>query len=156
MFTGTTSTYQCSMHESKEDRSALRKIYTPDGYNDSYANLLDALNAVNWKLNRSGVKAPSEEALVNTRRLYELIGKPLDNIPTVHVGGTNGKGTTSFKISQCAHLSGLKVGLFVSPHISCFRERVQVGHELISEEDMLQYLPKILGLCVEHSIPATV
>ena len=92
---------------------------------------------------------------MNTRRLYELIGKPLDSIPTVHVGGTNGKGTTSFKISQCARLSGLKVGLFVSPHISCFRERVQVGHELISEEDMLQYLPKILGLCVEHSIPAT-
>ena len=52
VFTGTTSTYQCSMHESKEDRSALRKIYTPDGYNDSYANLLDALNAVNWKLNQ--------------------------------------------------------------------------------------------------------
>ncbi len=143
------------MFESKEDLSGMRGIYAPEGYSDSYANLLDALNALNGKLSRSGVKAPSEEALVNTQRLYELIGKPLDFIPTVHVGGTNGKGTTSYKISQCAHLSGLKVGLFVSPHISCFRERVQVGHELISEEHVLEFLPEILRLCVEHTIPAT-
>lgn len=144
-----------SVYESKDD-SSLKDIYTPKGYDSSYNNLLDALNRVNGKLNKSGVKAPSEEALVNTRRLYELLGKPLDRIPTVHVGGTNGKGTTSFKISQCAHLSGLKVGLFVSPHIACFRERVQVGHELISEADMLEYLPQILNLCVEHTIPATI
>jgi dihydrofolate synthase/folylpolyglutamate synthase len=143
-----------SVYESKDDNS-LKGIYTPTGYDASYSNLLDALYSVNGKLSRSGVKAPSEEALVNTRRLYELLGKPLDSIPTVHVGGTNGKGTTSFKISQCAHLSGLKVGLFVSPHIACFRERVQVGHELISEANMLEYLPQILRLCVEHTIPAT-
>jgi dihydrofolate synthase / folylpolyglutamate synthase len=136
-------------------KSAFEALYTPAGFEESYANLLDALHAVNWKLNRSGIKMPSEEALANTDRLYALIGRPLDGIPTVHVGGTNGKGTTCFKVSQCTHLSGLKVGLFVSPHISSFRERIQVGHELIPEAHMLEYLPRVLRLCVEHSIPAT-
>ena len=104
----------------------LKEIYTPHGYRDSYANILDTLYAVNGKLSRAGIKAPSKEHLVITNTLYELIGRPLDtgSIVTVHVGGTNGKGSTAYKIAKCAHMSGLKVGLFVSPHISSFRERV--------------------------------
>lgn len=136
---------------------ALEEIYTPHGYRDSYPNTLDTLYTVNAKLNRAGIKAPSEEHLVKTDTLYGLIGRPLDvgSMVTIHVGGTNGKGSTSYKVAQCAHLSGLKVGLFVSPHISSFRERVQVNHELIPEKDVLQCLPEILELCVEHKIAAT-
>ena len=135
----------------------MEEIYTPHGYKDSYPNILDTLYTVNGKLNRAGIKAPSVEHLAKTDALYGLIGRPLDagSIATIHVGGTNGKGSTAYKVAMCAHLSGLKVGLFVSPHISSFRERVQVNHELIPEEDVLQYLPEIFDLCVEHKIAAT-
>lgn len=136
---------------------SLEEIYRPHGYKDSYANLLDTLYTINGKLNRAGVKAPDEKALASTDKLYGLIGRPLDagSMRTIHVGGTNGKGTTAYKMSQCSHLSGLKVGLFVSPHISSFRERVQVNHELIPEVDVMKYLPHIFDLCVENEIKAT-
>ena len=99
--------------------------------------------------------APSESSLANTRQLYELIGRPLDRIQTIHVGGTNGKGSTSFKISECLRLSNIRTGLFVSPHWASFRERMQVDAALISEQEMLHHLPRVLRLCVDHHIPAT-
>lgn len=129
----------------------LNNIYYPVG--DDYASCLRRLYSINGSLNRDGIVMPND--LDGTRRLYQLLGSPLDRIPTIHVGGTNGKGTTSFKIAQCLKAAGLKTGLFVSPHISSFRERVQVNNELISEEDVVEMLPKICKLCVEHGIPAT-
>ena len=129
----------------------LNNIYYPVG--DDYASCLRRLYNINGSLNRDGIVMPND--LDGTRRLYQLLGSPLDRIPTIHVGGTNGKGTTSFKIAQCLKAAGLKTGLFVSPHISSFRERVQVNNELISEEDVVEMLPKICKLCVEHGIPAT-
>lgn len=50
---------------------------------------------------------------------------------------------------------GLKVGLFCSPHVSSFRERMQMNSDLISEEEVVRYLPQIYALCEEHDIPAT-
>jgi len=89
--------------------------------------------------------------------MYELIGRPLDadKIKVVHVGGTNGKGSTSFKISECLHRSGIRTGLFVSPHLSSFRERVQINGELVSEEQLVRNLPRVLELCAAHGIPLT-
>ena len=49
---------------------------------------------INAGLKRDGILAPQETSLENTRYLYDIIGRPLDNIPTLHVGGTNGKVTT--------------------------------------------------------------
>jgi dihydrofolate synthase/folylpolyglutamate synthase len=91
-------------------------------------------------------------------QLYEAIGRPLDRIPSILVGGTNGKvfrnfvafihsqspssvikGTTSLKIARCLQVSGMRTGLFVSPHISSFRERIQVDGELIEESDVEVY-----------------
>lgn len=73
--------------------------------------------------------------LENSQRLYEALGKPLDDIPVIHVGGTNGKGSVCFKTSKILELSGLKTGLFVSPHVSCFRERIQVNSEILPENE---------------------
>jgi folylpolyglutamate synthase/dihydropteroate synthase len=56
-----------------------------------YPSTLRYLYALNANLSRGGVQAPSHKSLDNTRLLYELIGKPLDKIPTVIIGGTNGK-----------------------------------------------------------------
>ena len=58
-------------------------------------------------------------------------------------------------MAECLRRAGLRTGLFVSPHISCFRERIQVQGELISEADVLLLLPQVLRLCVENEISAT-
>ena len=132
---------------------SLSGIYYPVG--STYPECLRRLYAINGLIKKDGIVMPGDDSLESTRKLYELMGKPLDRIPTIHVGGTNGKGTTSLKIAKCLQSSGLKTGLFVSPHISSFRERLQVNDVLVSEEEIVELLPKVLTLCVEHHIPAT-
>ena len=73
----------------------------------------------------------------------------------VHIAGTNGKGSVALKIANTLQQQGLKVGLFCSPHVSSFRERMQINGQIISEEDVVELLPKIYELCVKHDIPAT-
>jgi dihydrofolate synthase/folylpolyglutamate synthase len=133
----------------------MRGIYTPDGYDASYPELLRCIYRINDLLKSDGIMAPSDTALANVARAYELIGRPLDRIPVIHVGGTNGKGTTSFKVSECLHKSGLRTGLFVSPHLSSFRERVQINGHLVEEEEMVRNMPRVLQLCADEGIPLT-
>eukprot|EP01034_Spumella_vulgaris_P021644 gene21644-27684_t len=120
-----------------------------------YPAMLKTLYGINAGLKKDGILAPAGGSLYNTKRLYDLIGQPLDNIPTIHIGGTNGKGTTSFKVSECLRLSGYKTGLFVSPHLASFRERVQVDAQLIPEDNFVEHLKTLLELCAQHDIKAT-
>ena len=73
--------------------------------------------------------------------------------------GTNGKGSVSLKIARSIELSSpdgeVKVGLFVSPHISSFRERMSVNGLPITEAEVEEYMPRIFQLCEDHDIPAT-
>lgn len=112
-------------------RSVLRQLYKINTYN------------------------PVKMGLENTERLYSLIGRPLENLPIVHVAGTNGKGSVSLKTAECLRASGIKTGLFVSPHVSSFRERVQVNGVGLTEDDVVNMLPHIFSLCNKHNIPAT-
>ncbi len=71
--------------------------------------------------------------------LHEKLGRPLDRqerCKVVHVGGTNGKGSVSFKLAAALEASGLRTGLFVSPHVSSFRERAVVGGRGLEEEEV--------------------
>ena len=69
-----------------------------------------------WEMNTVNVNTPVTPA-GRIRRLYELVGEPLSKIPVVHVGGTNGKGSVSFKLSKVLQQSGLGQSLFVSSHL---------------------------------------
>jgi dihydrofolate synthase/folylpolyglutamate synthase len=51
--------------------------------------------------------------------------------------------------------SGLRTGLFVSPHLASFRERMQINGELISEDDVVRYLPRVMNYCALHQVPLT-
>lgn len=102
-----------------------------------------------------GISKPGADALKNTDDLYELIGRPLDIIPTIHVAGTNGKGSTSFKLAEGLKFSGLRTGLCTGPHISSFRERMQVNGELVSENEVVDLLDTVVELCAKHEISAT-
>jgi dihydrofolate synthase / folylpolyglutamate synthase len=53
------------------------------------------------------------------------------------------QGSVAFKLAKALEFSGFRTGLFVSPHVSCFRERMQVNGKLISEDDVIRHLTKV-------------
>lgn len=72
--------------------------------------------------------------LDTTRALLAAAGNPQDLFPTIHVAGTNGKGSVSTLIAAALHEAGLRVGLYTSPHLISFRERIRVDGVPISED----------------------
>lgn len=85
-----------------------------------------------------------DPALIEMRRLAAYFGNPEKNIRIVHVAGTNGKGSVSLKVARALQRMGLKTGLFTSPHIDTFRERVQVDGVLISKQHVVEHFESIL------------
>src|SRR5688572_9607566 len=85
--------------------------------------------------------------LENTFRLAELCGNPHSQLRFIHVAGTNGKGSTCAMLESIYRAAGLRVGLFTSPHLISFRERIQVNRQLIAEQrviEQVQALRKVL------------
>src|SRR2546423_9093822 len=76
--------------------------------------------------------------LDNTFKLAALVGNPQHRLRFIHVAGTNGKGSTCAMLESIYRAAGLRVGLFTSPHLVSFRERIQVNRELISEADVVR------------------
>ena len=75
-----------------------------------------------------------KEGLYNTLKLDEHFGHPHQHFKTIHVAGTNGKGSCSHTLAAILQASGLKVGLFTSPHLVDFRERIRVNGQTVSEQ----------------------
>ena len=75
--------------------------------------------------------------LHRTEELLERLGRPQDRLRIVHVAGTNGKGSTCAFTAGILQAAGYKVGLFTSPYVLRFNERIQVNREDISDEDLL-------------------
>jgi dihydrofolate synthase/folylpolyglutamate synthase len=76
--------------------------------------------------------------LENTRKLAELAGNPHGKLRFIHVAGTNGKGSTCAMLESIYRAAGLKVGLFTSPHLVSFAERIQVNRVPASEADIVR------------------
>lgn len=96
-----------------------------------------------------------KDGLVNMARLNQILDEPDRSYKIIHVAGTNGKGSVSTKIAKALQLSGYRVGLFTSPHIASFRERVLVDDHMISKEDTARLLTQLFALCQQHLVPAT-
>jgi len=109
------------------------------------------------RLYKTNLFHPVKMGLDNIHQLHRALGSPMDrpNMKVIHIAGTNGKGSVALKIAKAFELSNYRTGLFVSPHISSFRERIQVNSNIISEEEVAQKLPIIYKLCEEQNIPAT-
>ena len=71
--------------------------------------------------------------LETTRALLAEVGDPQTVFPAIHIGGTNGKGSVSTLVAEALRAAGLRVGLYTSPHLVSFRERIQVDGAPISE-----------------------
>lgn len=81
--------------------------------------------------------------LENAFRLAEIFGHPQAGLRFIHVAGTNGKGSTCAMLESAYRRSGLKVGLFTSPHLVSFTERIQVNRQPISESDLAQLVQRM-------------
>ncbi|MCK4317589.1 bifunctional folylpolyglutamate synthase/dihydrofolate synthase, partial [Candidatus Bathyarchaeota archaeon] len=103
--------------------------------------------ALDWLYNvrRFGPK----RTLVPTRHILKLLGDPQNSFRSIHVGGSNGKGSTSAMIASILGATGAKVGLFTSPHLEAFIERVKVDDMEIPREDAARLLTEIRPLFEE-------
>ena len=81
--------------------------------------------------------------LETTRRLAALAGNPHERLRFIHVAGTNGKGSTCAMLESIYRQSGLRVGLFTSPHLVSFAERIQVNREWIPETEIVRLVEEL-------------
>lgn len=83
------------------------------------------------------------KGLDRMRRFMELLGNPQDQLQYVHITGTNGKGSTTAMLNSVLKHAGYKAGMFVSPYVLEFRERVQIGGEMIPKEELVRIVAQI-------------
>jgi dihydrofolate synthase/folylpolyglutamate synthase len=93
--------------------------------------------------------------LKNCEQLQSLLNFPDRTYATIHVSGTNGKGSVTTKIAFALQAAGYKVGLYTSPHIACFRERIRINGNMIPEHAVEELLTKLFTLIEKEAIPAT-
>src|SRR5574344_1632589 len=84
--------------------------------------------------------AAYKEGLENTHILDEHFGHPHRQFPTIHVAGTNGKGSCSHTLAAVLQSSGYKVGLYTSPHLRDFRERIRINGEPVPEQYVVDFV----------------
>ena len=93
------------------------------------------------KLLTSKEKFHIELGLDRVGKVLEFLGNPQDKIKTVHVAGTNGKGSTCAILSSVLKEAGYKVGLFTSPHLVKYNERIKINSLAISDNDLYNIHP---------------
>ena len=96
---------------------------------------LDYIHAVSWKGSRPG--------LSRITSLMHLLGNPQNKLRFVHVAGTNGKGSIAAMISKILMEDGLKVGMYTSPYLEVFEERIQINGVNIPRDDLSRVVTKV-------------
>src|SRR3954454_17742040 len=88
--------------------------------------------------------------LATTRAMLRSLGDPHELIPTIHIAGTNAKGSVIAVVAEALREAGWRVGLYTSPHLVSFRERIQVGGVPISEEAVAMWTGRLLTPILER------
>jgi dihydrofolate synthase/folylpolyglutamate synthase len=91
--------------------------------------------------------------LSNVANITRTLGNPQDKLKFIHIGGTNGKGSTAAMMASVLQESGLRVGLYTSPHVVSFTERIQVNGEQITETEVARLTAEIKERVEEAGIP---
>ena len=107
------------------------------------------------KLLTSQGKFYIELGLERISRILDILGNPQDKLKCIHVAGTNGKGSVCAIIESVLKEAGIKVGLYTSPHIFDYTERIKISGNEISKNDFANYLEKICSLADKNSIHLT-
>src|SRR6185503_18238599 len=134
-------------------RGLHRNTFSPDATfnsmtteNDSYQEAVEFLYSLRWFGTKLGLE--------NTLKLAARAGHPQRSLRFIHVAGTNGKGSTCAMLESIYRAGGLRVGLFTSPHLVSFRERIQINRQLITEADVVESVKRVRswlkGLAEDH------
>lgn len=107
-------------------------------YKETIAYLYDALPM----FSRIGAAAYKKD-LTNTIALCEILGNPQKKFKTIHIAGTNGKGSTSHMLAAVLQTASYKTGLYTSPHLKDFRERIKVNGIMCEEDFIVDFVEKI-------------
>lgn len=116
----------------------------------TYQEAIEYLYAATPVFQQVGTTA-YKPGLETTHTLDTHYGHPHRCYHTIHVGGTNGKGSTSHTIAAVLQASGYRVGLFTSPHLLDFRERIRVNGEMVSEDFVCRFVEEAKPLIEERS-----
>ncbi len=111
-------------------------------FNKTYNSTIEFLYAQLPMFQNIGKKAYKKD-LGNIKKLCELLGNPHKKFKSIHIAGTNGKGSTANIISAIFQASNYKVGLYTSPHYVDFRERIRINGALIPEKEVIEFVEKI-------------
>ena len=102
-------------------------------------------DAVQWlflqlpQYQRQGAAA-YKPGLARTERLMAYLNNPERRFKSIHVAGTNGKGSTAHMLASVLQAAGFRVGLYTSPHLKDFRERIRINGVSIAESDVLEFV----------------
>ena len=114
-------------------------------------NYSDTLDYIYHKLpmfSRMG-SAAFKKDLTNIRALCEHLGNPQNRFKSIHIAGTNGKGSVSHMLATIFQTAGYKTGLYTSPHLYDFRERIRLNGEMISEAAVIDFVENLKPLIEE-------
>jgi dihydrofolate synthase / folylpolyglutamate synthase len=114
----------------------------------TYTETIDYLFTRLPMFSRIGAAAYKKD-LTNTIRLCEALGNPHHQFKSIHIAGTNGKGSVSHMMAAILQTGGYKTGLYTSPHLKDFRERIKINGEMCSEEFVVRFTKKIQPLIEE-------
>ncbi len=110
----------------------------------TYTDAIEYLYSfINWEVERHVRYAPEAMTLERPRRVLEALGNPHLQYPIIHITGTKGKGSVGAMCTAALQASGLRTGLYSSPHLQDYRERFRVGGALISPQDFTALVNKV-------------
>lgn len=118
----------------------IQYLYTMD-----YQSCIEYLYTKLPMFSRTGAAALKMD-LSNTIALCAALGNPQHRFRTIHVAGTNGKGSVSHMLASIMQEAGLKTGLYTSPHLKDFRERIRINGEIIPTEEVVHFTENIKDL----------
>lgn len=108
---------------------------------------MDYIETIDWMFHRLPMfqrigGAAYRGDLNNTIALLALLKQPQDKFRTIHIAGTNGKGSVSHLLASILQDAGYKTGLYTSPHLKDFRERIRINGEMIPQENVIDFVDK--------------
>lgn len=116
-----------------------RSFLKLENSNQSYIETLEWLFNQLPMYQNQGISAYKKD-LNNSLNLDKYLNHPHHNYKSIHVAGTNGKGTTCHMLASVLQTAGYKVGLYTSPHLKDFRERIKINGEMISQEEVVDFV----------------
>jgi dihydrofolate synthase/folylpolyglutamate synthase len=108
----------------------------------NYQETIDYLFARLPMFSRIGAAAFKKD-LINIQKLCDFLGNPYQRFRSIHIAGTNGKGSVSHMLAAILQTAGYKTGLYTSPHLKDFRERIKIDGEMVTGEFIIDFTERI-------------